>query len=164
MCLFASTVKAKKAESKIVCYKSVYSADDYDPRYGARYFKSAFKRFLYEGGRTYFEQSFSDRAPDRMVDRGFHSYRYQIDAERNSSHSHYPANVVLRCEIPAGSRYYTEWGNGGGCLCSDFLRVTGWKKPGADEPWHDTPGPMCGRLRVRWVRIIYKLFSVNKLK
>ena len=164
MCLFASTVKAKKAKSKIVCYKSVYSADDYDPRYGARYFKSAFKRFLYEGGHTYFERQFSDCAPDRLVDHGFHSYRYQIDAERNSSRAQYPANIVLRCEIPAGSMYYTEWGDGGGggCLCSDFLRVTGWKKPGADEPWHDTPGPMCTRIDVWWRRLKWRWFGLKK--
>lgn len=162
MCLFASTVKAKKAEKKIFCYKSVYLPDDCDPEYGAPYFKSAFKRFLYEGGRTYFERLFSDRAPDRMVDHGFHSYRYQVDAERTSCHDYYPANAVLRCEIPAGSRYYTEWGNGGGCLCSDFLRVTGWKRPGADEPWHDTYGPMCTRLDVWWRRARWKWFGLKE--
>lgn len=164
MCLYSYTDKPKKARRSIVCYKSVSAVAWNNFKDGYCSFESAFKHFIYKGGRSYYEPTFSMCEPGHLISEGFHSHATQKVAEDEVCTRGFGVNIILRCEIPAGAYYYKGGAPGMEDYCSDFIRITGWKTSGADEPWHDTLGPMCGRLRVHWVRIIYKLFSINKLE
>lgn len=138
MCLYADSTKARRAAKPIECYKSVNmsirtESNDYVS------FESAFQNFTYEAGGAYYEKEFERERPGRIVSCGFHSHLNLIEAEREADDRYYPANTVLRCEIPAGALYYSgETTYGGTDLCSDVIYVTGWKYPG-EKRWHETP-------------------------
>ena len=164
MCLYSYTDKPKKAMHPIVCYKSVSLVSWNNRKDGYCRFESAFKHFTYEGGRSYYEPTFSMCEPYHLISEGFHSHVKQEVAEDEVATEGFGMDVILRCEIPAGAYYYKGGAPGYEDYCSDFIRITGWKKAGEHNQWNDTFGPMCGRLRVRWVRLVHRLFSINKLE
>lgn len=164
MCLYSYTDKPKKARHSITCYKSVSLVSWNNRKDGYCRFESAFKHFTYEGGRSYYEPMFSMCEPYHLISEGFHSHVSQEVAEDEVATEGFGVDVILRCEIPAGAYYYKGGAPGMEDYCSDFIRITGWKKAGGHNKWNDTLGPMCGRLRVRWVRLIHRLFSINKLE
>lgn len=144
MCLYSYDYIAKRAKKRIVTYKSVMESDYNDCLENHCAFFSAFRGFLYDGGKLYHEPCFQREVEYRMVCDGFHSHASIKEAEYECRDIVFPATVILRCEIPRGAYYYKGSSDMGEDLCSDFLIVTGWKKPDEDK-WHDTP---CGKSRL----------------
>lgn len=137
MCLYADSYKARRAAKPIECYKSVHiSVRTESNEYVS--FWSAFLNFTYEAGGAYYEKEFEKERPNHIVSFGFHSHLDLIEAEREAADRHYPADAVLRCEIPAGALYYSGKTAYGTDLCSDIIYVTGWKYPG-EKRWRETP-------------------------
>lgn len=138
MCLTTYGKKAKVAEKPIECYKAVMMLKPQET--DAVCFTSEFFGFQYEIGKEY---SLNGELPVENGDgdeyfrvlyiaEGFHSYARSTDADDrcNALYAigiHTDALAVLRCEIPAGARYWE--GNEGMYVgyCSDRIRVTGWK-------------------------------------
>lgn len=137
MCLYSYDYIAKRAKKRIVTYKSVMESD-YNGCLGKNTFFSAFRNFTYEGGKLYHEPCFQKEVDYRMVYDGFHSHVGIEEAKYECKDEQFPATTILRCEIPRGAYYYKGSSNMGEDLCSDFLIVTGWKKPDEDK-WHDIP-------------------------
>lgn len=136
MCLYSDSNKAKKADRPIVCYKSVQSFGNAGKTDEVMFY-SAFQGFQYRPGQVYFEPEFDKANCTRMISKGFHSHADVKKAmdEASWGASGFPADTVLRCEIPAGALYY-HGGNGyDGDYCSDFIVITGWKKFSENE-WH----------------------------
>lgn len=137
MCLYSYTYKPKKARRSITCYKSVTDSDYFDEKSHCVFF-SAFRNFIYEGGKLYYEPCFQKEVDYRILYEGFHSHAGIEEAEYECRDNQFPATTILRCEIPRGAYYYKGGSSMGEDLCSDFLIVTGWKKPGEDK-WHKFP-------------------------
>lgn len=139
MCLYSYDYTAKRAKKRIVTYKSVTESDYNDCFDKNQYrFFSAFRNFIYEGGKLYYEPCFQKELEYRIVYEGFHSHAGIEEAEYECRDNQFPATTILRCEIPRGAYYYKGGSSMGEDLCSDFLIVTGWKKPGEDK-WHKFP-------------------------
>lgn len=137
MCLYSYDYTAKRAKKRIVSYKSVTDSDYFDEKSHCVFF-SAFRNFMYEGGKLYYEPCFQKEVEFRIVYDGFHSHAGIAEAEDECRDSGFPATTILRCEIPKGAYYYKGRSRMDEDLCSDFLIVTGWKKPGEDK-WHNMP-------------------------
>lgn len=138
MCLYSYDYTAKRARKRIVTYKSVVESDYNNCIKNRCVFFSTFRNFLYEGGKLYYEPCFQKGVQYRVVYNGFHSHADIAEAEYECWDNQFPATTILRCEIPRGAYYYKGRSHMGEDLCSDFLIVTGWKKPGEDK-WHKFP-------------------------
>lgn len=136
MCLYSYDYIAKRAKKRIVTYKSVTDSEYFNKNYCV--FFSAFRNFRYDGGKLYHEPCFQREVEFRIVYDGFHSHAGIEEAKYECKDKQFPATTILRCEIPRGAYYYKGSSNMGEDLCSDFLIVTGWKKPDEDK-WHDIP-------------------------
>jgi hypothetical protein len=109
-----------------------------------------YSKFVYEVGKTYMEKKFKNR-PERdlllgvrrVVNHGFHTYKYHKDARNNA----YSWTVMLKCVIPAGARYFTNESRDQ--YCSDQIRVVAWKMK--STPWNEEPhtGPRFTGPRLR---------------
>lgn len=137
MCLYSYTDKPKKARRSITCYKSVTDSSYFDEKSHCVFF-SAFRNFMYEGGELYHEPCFQREADFKIIYEGLHSHAGIAEAEDECEDDGFPATTILRCEIPRGAYYYKGKSRVGEDLCSDFLMVTGWKKPDEDK-WHNIP-------------------------
>ena len=146
MCLYPYDYTAKRAKKRIVTYKSV-TESEYNDRLGKITFFSAFRNFMYEGGKLYYEPCFQKKVEYRVIYEGFHSHADIAEAEDECRDGGFPATVILRCEIPRGAYYYKGRSRMAEDMCSDFLIVTGFKTPYEDE-WHDIPRKK-SRLAVR---------------
>lgn len=155
MCLYSYDYTAKRARKRIVTYKSVVESDYNNCIENRCAFFSAFRNFLYEGGKLYYEPCFQKEVEYRVVYDGFHSHANIAEAEYECRDIMFPSTTILRCEIPRGAYYYKGGSPMGGDLCSDFLIVTGWKKPGEDK-WHKFPRKK-SRLAVRFAILKVRL-------
>lgn len=136
MCLTTESKRCTVANKPIPCYKVVWkkpSKDGEPPLFTSEYFG-----FVYETGEEYCVKPIRDFVTERPEGRrsfsigaGFHSYARLKDALDNRQDGLPWGQVILRCEIPAGARYwrgnkshldyrYVEY-------CSDRIRVVGWK-------------------------------------
>ncbi len=72
MCLYSYDYIAKRAKKRIVTYKSVTDSEYFNENYCV--FFSAFRNFMYEGGKLYYEPCFQKEVDYRIVYEGFHSH------------------------------------------------------------------------------------------
>ena len=154
MCLYSYDYIAKRARKRIVTYKSVADSEYFNEKSHCVFF-SAFRNFMYEGGELYYEPCFQKEVDYRIVYEGFHSHAGIEEAEYECRDNLFPATTILRCEIPRGAYYYKGGSSMGEDLCSDFLIVTGWKKPD-ESKWHKFPRKK-NRLAVRLAIIKVRL-------
>ena len=134
MCLLTDEKEARTAVWPIVCYKSVcVNYRNLPEKSDDPVFSSMYHGFEYRLNETYAEEGFSPETKDGFVNHGFHSWRLESYALLTCHFAIFHADVVLRCEIPAGARYYAgnDWD-----LCSDSIRVTAWKYP-LDKEWRE---------------------------
>lgn len=111
MCLFANRKYAFVAQEDIECYKVLRRVDDVLTSY---YHQS----FIWKKSVTYTSvlESFDSvfKSNQYNVERGFHSYMYQKDAEEFINEiSGDEILVLVKCIIPKGSQYFvgqsTDW-------------------------------------------------------
>lgn len=132
MCLniVGESVYATKAEETIVCYKVLRSKVMPD---GKTVLLSWFRDFSYELGKTYTEDNFVSHALFG-VEVGFHSYAEEKSAKADSSIYNWGSHdVIVRCEIPKGTPYFTGRYSIWKAYCSKSIKITGIKKRGDDE-------------------------------
>ena len=112
-----------------------------------RCFMSIFMNMYYKPGIMYTETNLlsaneKPRGCKADVHCGFHSYKRQEDAEKMAKIGYW--KVVVKCEIPAGSKYWT--GNRTRKdkdyleYCSDHIKITAYKLPGENNEWIDVSG------------------------
>ena len=132
-------LKSRKARKPIVCYKLIRLKTDND---GVRRLRSWFYGFHYELGKTYTENCFMREVDDSWheVNVGFHSFANENDARREASIFDWGSDdVLVRCEIPAGSRYFKGKYILSDAYCSESLRITGLKHyTGHEHGWEET--------------------------
>ena len=116
MCLISSHSESVCADRDITCYKLVY------PLNMDHKFRSEFREFQYELGRTYLEVCFMRENLTRRIYKGFHSYRTIDEAV---SHAR-PDLVLLKCVIPKGSSYFVSEKNDQ--YCSSRIRPVAWRR------------------------------------
>jgi hypothetical protein len=114
-----------------------------------RYFMSMFLSMKYEPGVKYTECAMITSNPygageETEVSFGFHSYKRQSDAEEVAIRTGC-WKVVVKCEIPAGARYWIGNRNlkndsGYAEYCSDAIVTVAYKLPGEDNEWIDVSG------------------------
>lgn len=123
MCLFANRKYALIAQEDIECYKVLRRIDDVLTSY-------YHEKFIWKKSVTYTSllESFDSvfKSCQCNVERGFHSYMYQKDAERFINEiSGDEILVLVKCIIPKGSRYFegqsTDWRAG---YASDMIIFT----------------------------------------
>lgn len=169
MCLFNQDGIKHTAKKPIICYKLVYVEEDTDspnPLENVS-FRSEIRLFRYKLGKEYrltaaergksFDRKLDNMESDDLCGRGwviksgFHSYKRFKDAEYEAVLFKDRYMVVLRCEIPAGARYWvgntgTEYApctddptrNNYAELCSEKIRVLAWKWGGKQHRWNKT--------------------------
>lgn len=115
MCLRSSSCQASYADRDITCYKLVY------PENMDHKFRSQFREFPYELGRTYHETRFEKVNPSYCIYRGYHSYR---TIDETVSHAR-PGMVMIKCVIPEGSWYYVSENRDQ--YCSDKIKPVAWR-------------------------------------
>lgn len=117
MCLRTTQRRADTAKNKIVCYKVARLLDEKPT------FVSMFMNFRYKsGGMPRREKNFRCISRNSAVYHGFHSYTAMRHAYRMANWY----DVILKCEIPPGSRYYTS---ADGCeYCSNRIKVIAWRR------------------------------------
>lgn len=146
MCLITYDKKAETADKPIPCYKVVWKTQ--------RGFSSEYQDFRYDIGAeysmehgAYFPWSNHAYPAQLLIQCGFHSYVKLKDASDSCweyqgtsriNMDDFYGQVILRCEIPKGARYWTGninlFGPGYKEYCSDHIRVTGWKFRG-EKRW-----------------------------
>lgn len=133
MCLYSDTYRPVKADKAITCYKVVKKENSY----GKPLFRSVFFSFTYELGKRYKNRKFNHYEPTGFVYDGFHSYANELHAKNNLWRD--GKEVIIQCEIPAGSWYYTESlrDDFRKEYCSDRIRVVAWKE-------YDVKAGKCG--------------------
>lgn len=123
MCLFANRNYAFTAQEDIECYKVLRRVDGVLTSY-------YHEKFIWKKSVTYTSllESFDSvfKSCQCNVERGFHSYMYQRDAERFIDEiSGDEILVLVKCIIPKGSRYFvgqsTDWRDG---YASDMIIFT----------------------------------------
>lgn len=150
MCLYSKSGRTYTATKPITCYKVVFIERGKGKKLK---FTSEIQRFRYKIGSEYgldarsMERSFgpADKLEkdnwtgETIVRYGFHSYKRLCDAERESApwNMHDAVYAILKCEIPAGARYWI--GNKGGAhpsapsphkyaeYCSEKIKVVAWR-------------------------------------
>lgn len=135
-------LKSHKARKPIVCYKLIRLKTDDD---GVPRLRSWFYDFHYELGKTYTEKGFKRVVADpwHQVNVGFHSFANEDEAHREASIFDWGSDdVLVRCEIPAGSHYFKGKYILADAYCSESLRITGLKhytvhKHGWEETWQE---------------------------
>lgn len=160
MCLTVTCRKSKVAKKPIICYKLMFPYGnenegegqcvihmDIHPNMKPVYFNSTVCRMKYELGAEYTEGKFTEALPGTWsggsydIQYGFHSYSRLKDAEYMRNRRAYV--VVVKCEIPAGARYWKgnreRWPRDGNYFeyCSDKIRVLAWKHPYTGK-WSNT--------------------------
>ena len=140
MCLHTKQRKPAVAKKVIICYKTV--------RRLSTGFFSEFYSFRYKIGREYTVRkgkliSFPDNGSylkNNIISYGFHSYARLKDAINDINYKN--NEVVLKCEIPAGARYWT--GNidlfdkddyNYKEYCSERIKVVAWRYK-KDSKWN----------------------------
>lgn len=127
MCLFTRLGEARTADKDITCYKVVHPGDRW--KMPSNVFKSVVMDFQYKLGVTYEEPKFKttpvfdENSAGGFVYKGFHSYRKLSVATYWTS----KWNVILKCVIPAGSKYYYDPDKNQ--YCSNKLKVIAWRQP-----------------------------------
>lgn len=141
MCLTTKSKRCTVANKPIPCYKVVWKKQ-YEPQR----FKSEYFGFIYDMGKEYSVKPIEDFATEKPEGRrsfsfgvGFHSYGRLKDAIDNCQEGEPWGQVILRCEIPAGARYwrgnksrtddnYIEY-------CSDRIKILAWRSWN-ETKWH----------------------------
>lgn len=124
MCLYTTQRRADKAKKPITCYKVVKHW------YNIPVFTSMYQHFEYKPGTLRREKRFKCMPrKSGAVYFGFHSYS-TLRCARSSALS---KDVILKCEIPVDSRYYTS--NTGEEYCSNRIRIIAWRKA-SEKKWH----------------------------
>jgi hypothetical protein len=148
MCLNSKEKECKVAKEAITCYKVVMKVE----RDNMPALVSTIYDFLYKIGESY-EIGKGESFPLKghhytakgrkneyftKLNHGFHSYKRLKDAKGNCNYDPRPLDwrnflgeVILKCEIPAGARYWTgntRWYDDEYAeYCSDQIRVVAWK-------------------------------------
>lgn len=130
MCLFTLQTESCIADKSIECWKVVNKLDE-------QRFNAIFYEKLYNIGELYHEELFCEYPEEGLtyigksyykVDYGFHSFTtfdkaysdYLVKNEYNSCRNDL---VIIRCEIPEGSRYWESSDKDE--YCSDSIRIVG---------------------------------------
>lgn len=131
MCLYTTEKRAAKAKKSIICYKVVRRFNSiYAVVYSTPVFTSLYHDFEYRPGKLRREKKFKCMPRESgAVYFGFHSY-----ATLHAAHIWAgPDDVILKCEIPDSSRYYTSIT--GEEYCSNRIKVIAWRKA-TERKWH----------------------------
>lgn len=135
MCLnvTAENTYASKAKETIVCYKVLKCKEMPD---GKTALLSWFRDFPYELGKTYTEDKFVDHELFG-VEVGFHSYAEEKSAKADASIYNWGSHdVIVRCEIPKGTKYFTGRYSIWKSYCSKSIKLTGIKYyRGYEKEW-----------------------------
>ncbi len=124
MCLYTTQKRAGYTDKPIVCYKVVCKYTSISV------FISMYRGFEYELGKLRKEKSFKCMPRESgAVYYGFHSYRTIKEASSWAS----SMDVILKCEIPAGSRFYKSVTNTE--YCSNRIKVLAWRRM-KETKWH----------------------------
>ena len=123
MCLDPKENKAYRLKKKMTVYKTAMLME---PDKKGEVILSVFQAFRYIPGKKYRCKEFKKEVCDMCkVYHGFHSYRTYGGALLNAITGMSRPDIILRCEVPAGSWIYQskdsiKW-------CSDRIWVTGWR-------------------------------------
>lgn len=138
MCLETGMKYAAITDKDIICYKCVNPGEInglHLHEFGSFY--SFYYHFTYEVGKEYEEKKFKNRPEKdifgrrRFVNNGFHSFKYLRDARIECS----SYSIILKCVIPAGSRYfYGIYNFLYNTYCSDKLKIVAWRT--RDGKWN----------------------------
>lgn len=127
MCLYTTQRRADKAKKPITCYKVV---KHWYNRCNTPVFKSLYQHFEYKPGTLRREKKFRCMPRESGgVYFGFHSY----STLKCASSWALSEDVILKCEIPVDSRYYTS--NTREEYCSNRIRIIAWRKA-SEKKWH----------------------------
>lgn len=148
MCLYTKQHKPDVAKKTIICYKAVRYQKVKD---AVTYFFSEFYGFCYEIGKEYIvkkgkeisfpdDESYLPKEKNHSILYGFHSYARLKDAIGTIDYSNY--EVILKCEIPAGAKYWTgnidmyeEGDRNYKEYCSERIKVVAWRYK-KDSKWN----------------------------
>lgn len=149
MCLYTKQHKPAVAKKTISCYKTV-SCQKINGI--VTFFFSEFYGFCYEIGEEYTlkkgkaisfpddESYLPERGKNHSISYGFHSYARLKDAVDDINYNDY--EVVLKCEIPAGAKYWTgnidmfdEGDSNYKEYCSERIKVVAWRYK-KDSKWN----------------------------
>lgn len=155
MCLNSKDKECKVAKETITCYKVVMKVE----RDGMPALVSTIYDFLYKIGESYeigegeyfplkghpctnFGAKGKEKGYSTTLNHGFHSYKRLKDAKDSCTYNcayaplpldwrNFLGEVILKCEIPKGARYWTgnqRWYDDKYAeYCSDQIRVVAWK-------------------------------------
>lgn len=118
MCLIVNKVIPFIAKKDIICYKIYVKKEGY---LSSPYF-----------GHTPSVRNFTELEPNPIssdhkyiINKGFHSFKHLKDAKRDTQFYPflYTNNIIYKCIIPKGSKYYRGFFSGSIAYCSESIKL-----------------------------------------